>query len=600
MQALAPSLLLSLLLTGGLACSESTPAAPSCEGEKCDAFDLPESEIEASPCDGSIVDKSGRGLSGKIAGRLNDPLAKLVLRAGDSCPTSFEDIMEKLNSAAAQDGFSCDERRSMLVSETAQALGEATSYRSVTALDCEQPEGTAGLVPPGFGSSNRTGVLFSLFGLSPDGDLPENVEIIAFDKSSGVFNYYESDGDKINFFGNSKDMLEGTGSAGDRRCAACHTGGGLIMKELQAPWLHWEGDTDTPGASDFISKHEALLGNQSDGIDMEDIVISGNEAWSEIRVAHLKEAGNTQELLRPLFCTVEVNLESATSFDNGTKEGVADFFSLSPTIFNSNLGFGSIDASSEEYDAIIRANGQQLRGLPAENIETVFGLTTVTKAAADQAYIEALEEAGIVNRQLVEDIAAVDFTRVVFSDDRCGLLENVPNIPADDLNPAKITEAILAQLGQPAEGTPEAELKNNLASSDNNVSASVTAFTDACSARTEKQSVTFTKDGSSQTMDVPSALVDYMQIVSLNRALATQLSVFEFPQTMPSDDQNVPAGTRLDPTTCQLTRDFVGVSAAAEEVACCRTCGDNSQACGDSCISLDLTCNQPVGCACEG
>jgi hypothetical protein len=172
MQTLAPSLLLSLLLAGGLACSDSTTSAPNCDGEKCDGFDLPESEIEASPCDGSIVDKSGRGLTGKIAGRLNDPLAKLVLRAGDDCPTSFEDIMEKLNSAAAQDGVSCDSRRSMLVSETAQALGEATSYRSVTALDCEQPEGTAGLVPPGFGGDNRTGVLFSLFGLSPDGDLP--------------------------------------------------------------------------------------------------------------------------------------------------------------------------------------------------------------------------------------------------------------------------------------------------------------------------------------------------------------------------------------------------------------------------------------------
>ncbi|MEN8197013.1 MAG: hypothetical protein ABFS30_10945, partial [Pseudomonadota bacterium] len=51
----------------------------------------------------------------------------------------------------------------------------------------------------------------------------------------------------INFFGTSADMLEGKGTGDTRRCAACHVGGGLIMKELDAPWLHWEGDTTTPG-----------------------------------------------------------------------------------------------------------------------------------------------------------------------------------------------------------------------------------------------------------------------------------------------------------------------------------------------------------------
>lgn len=33
---------------------------------------------------------------------------------------------------------------------------------------------------------------------------------------------------------------------------------------------------------------------------------------------------------------------------------------------------------------------------------------------------------------------------------------------------------------------------------------------------------------------------------------------------------------------------------------CCKYCGDNSQACGDSCISNDKECHTSGGCACEG
>lgn len=32
---------------------------------------------------------------------------------------------------------------------------------------------------------------------------------------------------------------------------------------------------------------------------------------------------------------------------------------------------------------------------------------------------------------------------------------------------------------------------------------------------------------------------------------------------------------------------------------CCRKCGANSKACGDSCISLSKTCHKPPGCACD-
>ncbi len=35
-------------------------------------------------------------------------------------------------------------------------------------------------------------------------------------------------------------------------------------------------------------------------------------------------------------------------------------------------------------------------------------------------------------------------------------------------------------------------------------------------------------------------------------------------------------------------------------VPCCKFCGPDSKACGDSCIANVLNCHKPPGCACEG
>ena len=115
----------------GIGCSSDskTPTSESCRGDKCDDLDLPDAEIAASPCDGFMLDASGRN-NRKVAGRLNDPLANLVFKAGDDCPRSFADIMAKLR---LTDKEGCPDEESgintRVVSETAQALDMPTSYR---------------------------------------------------------------------------------------------------------------------------------------------------------------------------------------------------------------------------------------------------------------------------------------------------------------------------------------------------------------------------------------------------------------------------------------------------------------------------------------
>lgn len=537
------------LLALPLGCaSEGGPGgdgADSCRGDRCDDLDKPDSEVESFPCDNVMSDESGRD-NRKLVGRLNDPLIKHAL-SGDDCPTTFADIMAKLRETDTN-GCEGDEAgiSTRAISETAQATGSPTSYRLVTTRKCD--------------SRPTHGLIFSLFGVSAgSSSLPAGVEIIAFDESQGVFNFYEAErGGKINFFGNSKDLLKGA-EGNVRRCAGCHTSGGLVMKELDTPWMHWEGHENTPGASDLVDKHSDL-GSKSTGAEFEGVVKAGNRVWAKTKVTHLRENGTTQQLLKPLFCTQEVNIDNGADFGSPV-EGGAGGTQISRIPFDSLLdpqlkGFGSITINFDDYDALIKANGQNVVGVDGA-VDTFFDYAFLERSFIDNQYVDELETAGIVDDALVKDILMVDFTRPIFSSDRCDLLVHVPVLSADQLNPEALREGLIANLNGKT-GAAEQELFNNLTNTELDHNAKVDAFTAACEA-----------------LDKNDFLVNAMSVTSLNRSFGAvgrksapgvepgttfRMNVFEFPATFPTDNLNVPVGTRLDPTTCQLTTDFVAVS----------------------------------------
>src|SRR5262249_9225946 len=87
---------------------------------------------------------------------------------------------------------------------------------------------------------------------------PLSIEIIAYDQTAGVFNYYTMPQSKVvhgsrpihdhvgddaqwELHGSSMDLaMKGAATDGESRfCANCHPGGGLQMKELDSPWIHW-------------------------------------------------------------------------------------------------------------------------------------------------------------------------------------------------------------------------------------------------------------------------------------------------------------------------------------------------------------------------
>ena len=544
----------ALLLQSG--CGSSEPEnSDRCRGNKCDDLDKPVDEIDPSPCDEAVKDKrtdDGQPRLARIPGRLNDPFARFALRTGDTCPTTFSAIMDKLRQF---DGCSDSDIKTRVVSETAQVVGQPTSYRAVTTRHCNgRPEHS---------------LLFSVAGVAPNRALNEVVEIIAFDEVEGVFNYYKTAGDEIDFFGTSEDMLRGP-QGENRECATCHTGGGLVMKELDAPWLHWERNTTTPGAQEVISAH-ANFGTRADGLNMDAIVRAGNAAWNQTRLAHMRETRTLAELLEPVFCSVEINLDNGAdrvSPPEGGRGGSEVSRIPIDYLLDPNVSFGqsAIDINFDDYDALIKSHDQRIEAIP-NAVDTVFDMAFIERSGADLDYIQRLVSANIIDMEFVRDVAMVDFTRPVFSDDRCGLLEEfAPNVANTALSPQAVRNGFINELVDrgvnPTDGTPAAELLNNLVRENDDHAATVRTFHEACSG--------LVNDVHPDTGE-PFFLGNVIRTMSLQRQQARRdhFVFAEIRQTMPVDNLNMLSsrpGLRLHPTNCTDSDEFVAVAEPTEPV----------------------------------
>jgi hypothetical protein len=370
-------------------------------------------------------------------------------------------------------------------------------------------------------------------------ELPEEVEVMAFDNSTGVYNYYMASPGNITFFGNSKDMKKGVGSGQARRCAACHTAGGVIMKELDTPWLHWEGHVNTPGASELVQAHPDL-GRKTDGLNFEGVVKDGNRQWNESRLADLQDNGTLADVLRPLFCTVQINTDNGADFEGNQLSSIPVDSLLDPQL----KSFGSIPVSGSDYEELKAENGQTVPGTDKD--DTILAYPFVERSFIDNDYVGKLISAGVIDQEFAKDVLMVDFTRPIFSDERCNLLEHAPLI-ATTATAEEVRQGFIDNLQGAEAGTPEFELLTNLTNAGGQ-DETVDAFLDACKALPQRD-----------------FLVNAMTVTSLNRRKYSEMSIFEHNSFLvPSDNLVVSDDARLNPTDCSVTTDFVAV---AEESA---------------------------------
>ena len=523
--------------------------------------------VEPSPpptpsADCVVHDMSGRGEPVEVSS-LHDPVATKVLAAAATehggCPSTYAEVAAKLretDAAACDDSGMFSALQTVLVSERAQlrrtfkgkkegcTADPIAMYRAITTRFC--------------GERPKFGLFMALFGMTAeDPELPADTELIGWDEAAGVFNYYAVEQGKWSYFGNSIDMLQGPTEKGERRCAACHTGGGLVLKEMRNPWVYWEGRDTLPGVTEILGAHEDLgsrakgkvLDLRPAGKEIEDTVTAGNAAWTETRIDHLLKDGSTKDLLRPLFCSQEVELRAvaqsvtppaSTGGEKGTLPVIANELLVDPYFeVDETVGIPLPDyhaALTKANQRVERACGTKLADADGKPLrDTAFDLTHPFRSLSDEQMIAALEKRGVIDRRLAEAILSVDFTRPVFSKARCALLDHVPDVPAPDRKVATIRTALIAAM--------KAEPK------DNEAAATLLAALDGTSPPTDRLTTFINACKSRRPKDLA---VDLLEDITRRRTQARKLPIIELPEMLPTTDLPAPEEGALDPKTCQF------------------------------------------------
>jgi hypothetical protein len=323
------------------------------------------------------------------------------------------------------------------------------------------------------------------------------------------------------------------------------------MKELESPWVSWNTDsagTTLPGSGPIQQKNQQILGTMGTGIDLEGSIVepANNTDWTPSRVAVLKAKG-AKELLRPLFCTTEINLRTAGGNSPSTFSQLpADFF-----VDRTWNAFVPLPVVGGDYVALIAQNRQimsdgqsQVRTQKGDSLtDTFFGFIFPQRSSQDRTYQQTLINQKLVDDDFVKDVLAIDFTRPVYSPTRCALLDSAPDLAGDAITPDALRAGFKTTLAS-ATGAGAQLLASlgNTQDAQQHV-ADVTAFLNACKARPSKD-----------------LLQDAMTIVSHTRKAMRRarhatpdgtLGILEFPDTLPQD--NIPEkADALDPKTCTL------------------------------------------------
>ncbi|MEO8256072.1 MAG: hypothetical protein ABI868_01875 [Acidobacteriota bacterium] len=320
------------------------------------------------------------------------------------------------------------------------------------------------------------------------------LEAIAWDNGKGFYNFYELRGNGStgtwSYAGDSADILadtellhrqksSGQVPFGSRlRCSHCHVNGGPIMKELAAPhndW--WTVDRQLPlGGRQLDARLAALATGFVSADTLSAAVRAGLDKLAVSPQFNTVRAGRSlQEQLRPLFCAVEINLESDLRplDDNLAGTSVPSGMFVDP-----RLAAGPLQASRADYDAALRTTGSRFPEIDRRDADHAW--LGPVKGSADQVAVRALVDSGLIDGEFVSDVLAVDFTNPALSVDRCGLLKRVPLRAAQGWQ-ADFRAALLAAGDRPAK-----ELLANFTDASRNERehrATAARFLDACGAR---------------------------------------------------------------------------------------------------------------------
>jgi hypothetical protein len=326
--------------------------------------------------------------------------------------------------------------------------------------------------------------------------LPGFVELIAWDRTKRLYNFWELIGTDWHYRGDSSDVLDNVAklqigaaepaftftrrSPTDRhpvlRCSGCHTLGGPIMKELEAPhndW--WRKDRKLqlgpfklqPGNEAANPAHvtAALFDEKKEATDAANLSVQVQKGINHLIKARIQEpvGAGLKALLRSLFATMEMNLVSDSApfaerlKQKGNVELPQDFF-LDARLAN---GKRPLAVPAAPFREALTEVGSRFAPDEATGLqESHHAFLVPARSHIDNQVIDALLRQGMLDDELIADVLAVDFTTPVFSRERAGLIRYVPDQAknVDDLR----GQLIAALEKAPAADKAARELLTNL------------------------------------------------------------------------------------------------------------------------------------------
>lgn len=443
------------------------------------------------------ADAAPRRMSAAEVKQLGDPFASLLLARG-KIPRSGEELVETMR-ASVRKGDPLKLLRTFVVGEGSQLASDNPAVDPTLRFVV-----TLGRGPNGPDVFLSTG----------DPKQPGSLEVMAWDRKTGGFNYYRSTGRAAMWMlaGNSRDALRDASRG--KGPFESHPSGALLMKELKTPWVNWHSPSANIPASAFPAndrrRRHAWFTKKHPGGALAFELDAARPAitrWARARFARLRKEGGTvarpRQIMGQILATPTVNLTTthveSRALDPGSDLDLpATFFVDSECLFDI-LGLapppfftvkGRIYARClEKFDVRLEdGNGFKQAG------DTHFCFLVPERAFEDQVVLREAIEIGLVSKRLAACLLMVDPWNPVFSDRRRALLEHVPGSAkianGSSSFSADMARAILKAAESAGSSSPEAEFARRWAAGSGfrgEFNRLLTGYYDAVKARLKTQ-----------------------------------------------------------------------------------------------------------------
>lgn len=293
------------------------------------------------------------------------------------------------------------------------------------------------------------------------------LQVLAWDGVAGTFHFYERRGGSWFWAGESNDALRP--DTRGRGPFDSHVNGGMVMKELKAPWLHWHSLAQTI-TSDAFAPGDPVLAtdlfmNRRGGDELERIVRGAIDRWTRARLDRALDAQgrivHPDWLMRQVLSATSVNIVAAEQTFAGAGDAV---LSIPITLFvdaDALLNVIGIDPGDAGVPTVTRARYAAAAARTGLHLasgdfriegDTFFAWPVPERAFEDVTILDHMIRRRWVSRRVAAALLMVDFSNPVGSPAREALLAQVPT---DPVTPAELEAALAGMTGVPDLALPD-------------------------------------------------------------------------------------------------------------------------------------------------